>query len=76
MIIMCQDSGQSIRSSCPVSVSPTAGQVFHVAKGHAAATFPVPDGWQPPHFRDEETGSSGHRIVRDSDVALDHQRPH
>lgn len=32
--------------NCPI-------EVFHVAKGHAAATFPVPDGWQPPHFRDE-----------------------
>lgn len=32
--------------NCPI-------EVFHVAKSHAAATFPVPDGWQPPHFRDE-----------------------
>ena len=32
-------------------------QVWHVAKSHAATTLPVPEGWQPPHFRDEVTAS-------------------
>lgn len=40
-----------------LSIFQVSVQVWHVAKSHAATTLPVPEGWQPPHFRDEVTAS-------------------
>jgi len=49
-VATCPVSGRFL-ANCPI-------EVWHVAKSHAATTLPVPEGWQPPHFRDEATFGS------------------